>query len=253
MTRLPDAPARSHIEIVSQTDDAELIERRRAQLVAAAAKCFGTNGYHRTTIKDIAIVAGFSPGLVYTYVKEKEDVLFLVIVSLLETYAREIPKALEGIADPLERFGAAVQSYCHAVGRNVDATVLAYRETKSLSPQRQKVLMQLELNTNKMISDCLEQCIAAGYFRPVNLDLVSYRIVLLAHGWALKSWHFKRTTTLDEYIREGLSLFLHALLTKKGWLRWRTLGGKGKQAHGKRGNTGRGRGKPSQGRAPKAR
>lgn len=223
MTRTAGSLASSRIRIVSQTDDAELIERRRAQLVAAAAQCFGANGYHRTTIKEIAEVAGFSPGLVYTYVKEKEDVLFLVIVSLLETYAREIPSTLEGVSDPLNRFRAAVEAYCHAVGRNVDATVLAYRETKSLSPARQKVLMQLELNTNGMISDCLQACIEAGYFRPVNLDLVTYRIVLLAHGWALKAWHFKRTTTLEEYIREGLDLFLHGLLTKKGWQHWQKL------------------------------
>jgi AcrR family transcriptional regulator len=225
VTRTAHSIAHPEVRIVSQTDDAELIERRRAQLIAAAAKCFGINGYHRTTIKEIAEVAGFSPGLVYTYVKEKEDVLFLVIVSLLETYAREIPRTLGGVTDPLERFCAAVDAYCHAVGRNVDATVLAYRETKSLSPDKQKVLMRLELTTNKMISDCLQACIEVGHFRPVNLDLVSYRIVLLAHGWALKAWHFKRTTTLNEYIREGLDLFLHGLLTKKGWRHWRVLAG----------------------------
>jgi hypothetical protein len=85
--------------------------------------------------------------------------------------------------------------------------------------------MNLELNSNKMIADCLKACVEAGYFRPVNLDLMTYRIVLLAHGWALKHWHFKRTTTLDEYIREGLDLFQHGLLTEKGWQHWRVLSG----------------------------
>jgi AcrR family transcriptional regulator len=79
------------IVIDSQIEDPDLIERRRRQMVAAAAKCFGVNGYHRTTIKEIAETAGFSPGLIYTYVKDKEDVLFLAIVAHLDTYAREIP------------------------------------------------------------------------------------------------------------------------------------------------------------------
>jgi AcrR family transcriptional regulator len=219
------------VRIVSQIEDPELIERRRLQMVTAAAKCFGANGYHRTTIKEIAETAGFSPGLIYTYVKDKEDVLFLVIVALLETYAREIPKALERVEDPLNRFLAAVTAYCRTVGGNVDATVLAYRETKSLAPERRKVLMQLELETNKMISDCLQECIDAGYIRPVHLDLVSYRIVLLAHGWALKAWHFKKITTLDEYIREGLDLFLHALLTQRGWDRWEALNASAGERH----------------------
>ena len=209
------------IVIDSQIEDPDLIERRRRQMVAAAAKCFGVNGYHRTTIKEIAETAGFSPGLIYTYVKDKEDVLFLVIVAHLDTYAREIPKALAGVVDPLERFVVAVRAYCETVGSNVDATILAYRETKSLARERQKALMRLELSTNKIISDCLQECISAGFVRPVNLDLATYRIVLLAHGWALKAW--RKTTTLPEYIREGLDLFLHALLTKRGWQRWRSL------------------------------
>jgi hypothetical protein len=125
--------------------------------------------------------------------------------------------------DPLERFVVAVRAYCETVGDNVDATILAYRDTKSLARERQKALMRLELSTNRIILNCLQECISAGLVRQVNLDLVTYRIVLLAHGWALKAWHFRTTTTLDDYIREGLDLFLHALLTRAGWQRWRSL------------------------------
>jgi AcrR family transcriptional regulator len=209
------------IKIHSQIEDPLLLESRRAQLVKAAAKRFSINGYHRTTIKEIAATAGFSPGLVYAYVKDKEDVLFLVIVDILETYGRDIPKALEGIEDPLQRFCAAVRAYCDTVGRNIDATVLAYRETQSLRPERRNIIKQMELDTNRLLSESIQQCIEAGLFRPVNIDLVTYRIVLLAHGWALKAWHFRTITTLDTYVREGLDLFLHALLSKRGWRHWK--------------------------------
>lgn len=80
------------IKIESQVEDAALVERRRDQLVTAAAKCFAETGYHRTTIKEIAEVAGVSAGLIYTYVKDKEDILFLVIVHVLETYLRDIDR-----------------------------------------------------------------------------------------------------------------------------------------------------------------
>src|SRR6185295_17312045 len=118
------------VKIESQVEDPDRIERRREQLVTAAAKCFAKNGYHRTTIKEIADTAGVSPGLIYTYVKDKEDVLFLVILHVLETYLREIPRATIGIEDPIDRFCSSVRAYCEVVGRNVDATLLAYRETK---------------------------------------------------------------------------------------------------------------------------
>src|SRR5450432_4172056 len=116
------------IEIKAKTEDLELLERRRAQFVAAAIELFGKHGYHATTIRDIAERTGVSIGLVYHYFEDKEDLLFLALVEVLDSYRRQIPLALEGIKDPLARFCAAVRAYCQVNDATVDATVLAYRE-----------------------------------------------------------------------------------------------------------------------------
>lgn len=203
--------------IFSSVDDAELVERRRQQVVAAAAELYERNGFHKTTVKEIAQLAGVSAGLIYSYVKTKEDILYLVLVSLLESYAREIPQAVEGITDPVQRFCAAVRVYCRIVGANPGATQLAYRESKSLAIEQRDEIKQMELKTNALILACIEECVSAGYFRPVNVELAAYRIVLLAHGWALKAWRLRQFTTLDEYTEEGLELMLNALLSPAGW------------------------------------
>ena len=53
---------------------------RRQQILEAALKVFSTKGFHKATNKDIAQAAGgISPGLIYWYFKDKED-LFLSIV-----------------------------------------------------------------------------------------------------------------------------------------------------------------------------
>lgn len=208
-------------QVYSSVDDVELVERRRQQVVAAATELYGRHGFHKTTVKEIAQLAGVSAGLIYSYVKTKEDVLFLVLQSVLESYAREIPKALEGLSDPIERFCAAVRAYCEVVGAKPEATLLAYRETKSLGREQQAAIKAMELKTNQLLNQCIDECIAAGYFRKVNVELAAYRIVLLAHGWALKSWRFNKFTTLREYTEEGLDLFLNAMLTPMGWAHYR--------------------------------
>lgn len=158
------------------------------------------------------------------YVKTKEDVLFLVLKNILESYAREIPKALEGIDDPIQRFCAAVRAYCEVVGSKPKATLLAYRETKSLGAEQKTAIKEMELESNQLIIQSIEACVDAGYFRSVNVELAAYRIVLLAHGWALKGWRFKDIVTLDEYIEEGLDLFLRGLMTEAGWQHYRDTG-----------------------------
>lgn len=206
--------------ITSHVDDPELVERRRAQIVAAATQLFSDRGFYRTTIKDIAQLAGISPGLVYLYVREKEDVLLLVLLQVLEAYASEIPKAVEGVTDPLDRLTRAIEAYCRVVDRHRAATVLAYRSTKSLSPERRLMIQERELQTNQIIVDAVMACVEAGLIRPVNTDVLTYQLVLVAHGWALKSWFFKSRLGLDDYIAHSIDSILSGVLTPDGRARF---------------------------------
>lgn len=204
------------IVIESRIDDAGRVEWRREQIVAAAVACFARAGYHGTTIKDIADKAGFSAGLIYSYVRDKEDVLFLVFLHIFETYQRHIPERLLGVQEPLTRLCTAVQAYCEAVDRNVGATVVGYRESASLRPELRRAIQHMELETNRLIAAPIEACIAAGQVEPTNVELLTFRLVLLAHGWALKHWHFEGRVTLQDYVADGLRLYLQGMLTPAG-------------------------------------
>jgi AcrR family transcriptional regulator len=210
-------------EVKSRVTDEALVQRRRGQIVAAAVELFSRQGYYNTTILDVARKAGVSSGLIYQYVSDKDDVLLLALMSVLELYRQEIPRALEGISDPLERCFAAIRAYCRVVDRHRIATVLAYRSTKSLPPDRRDVIKQSEIETNGLIAACLRACVSQGLFRPVNVDVVTYQIVAFAHSWALKHWRLKDLCTLDEYVRTGIDFFAHALLTPAGWRHHRKL------------------------------
>lgn len=209
--------------VVTHVDDPELVDRRRRQIVTAATTLFSERGFFKTTIKDIAKLADISPGLVYLYVKEKEDVLLLVLLEVVDAYAQEIPVAIEGLTDPLERLTRAVEAYCRVVDRHRSATVLAYRSTKSLTPDRRSLIQDKEVATNALISEVILQCIEAGYLRRVNVDVLTYQLVLAAHGWALKGWYFKSRLTLDSYIVDNLDCILGGVLTDAGKECYRTL------------------------------
>lgn len=215
-------------DVKSRVTDEALVQRRRGQIVAAAVELFSRQGYYNTTILDVARKAGVSSGLIYQYVSDKDDVLLLALASVLDLYRQEIPRALGGLTDPLERWFAAIRAYCRVVDQHRTATVLAYRSTKSLPSDRREVIKQSEIETNGLIAACLRACIAPGLFRPVNVNVVTYQIVTFAHTWALKYWRLKDLCNLDEYISTGLDLFAHALFTPAGWRHHRKLLASGK-------------------------
>lgn len=207
-------------QVLSSIDDQDLIVERRRQFVAAATALFGRGSYDTTTMKDISKQAGFSAGLIYSYVQSKEDMLFLVLQDLLDSYRREIPKSLENVTGPIERFCMAIRAYCQVIDAYSDATLLAYRATKCLSSERQAEIKKMELETNALVAECVRPCVEAGYFRPVDVNLLAYHAVMLAHGWALKRWVLGKTMTLEKYVSETIELLLHGVMTDAGWKHW---------------------------------
>ena len=202
--------------VESVVTDPKLIGERRQQIVSAATKLFSEQGYYSTTIQHIAREAGISVGLIYQYFRDKDDVLFLTLKLVLETYENEIPAALEGVDHPLERLCTAISAYCRVVDKLREATVLTYRSTKSLRADRRVFIKDGEIRTNRLLEACLRACIAGGHLRPVNDHLLVYQYVLFAHAWALKQWALRDRYSLDEYVDEGIRLLVEPFLTDKG-------------------------------------
>src|SRR5208282_71268 len=146
-------------KIKSQVADVDLIQRRRGQIVTAAVELFSQQGFYLTTMQDVARKAGVSIGLIYQYVHDKDDVLLLALLSVLDSYKHEIPAALAGVTDPLARCWVAVDAYCRVVDARRDATVLAYRSTKSLPKARREIIQNAEIETNEFIAACLRECV----------------------------------------------------------------------------------------------
>lgn len=204
--------------IKSQVESVKLISQRRAQFVKTAIKLFRHNGYHNTTIKQIAKAAGVSPGLIYQYVTDKEDILFLTLQYIVHAYKRVIPEAIGRVEDPLHKFMTAFEEYCRVLDSNRDASVLTYIETRTLSPERREALKQMELDVNGLMAQPLKESISAGLLKEINnIDLVVTSAAVIVHSWALKQWHLKDVTELEEFIKFHLELFLGSWLTEAGW------------------------------------
>jgi AcrR family transcriptional regulator len=66
----------------------DLIASRRTQILEAAAEVFASKGFHSTTIKDIARVAGVADGTIYNYFENK-TALLLGMLDLMTERARQ--------------------------------------------------------------------------------------------------------------------------------------------------------------------
>ena len=64
-----------------------------------------------------------------------------------------------------------------------------------------------------MLRAAIEAGTSDGVFRDVDVDPTVFDIMLIAHGWALKHWHFGPIYTVNEYIRLQTRRVLDSLIS----------------------------------------
>ena len=67
---------------------------QRAEILAAARRCFVRNGFHRTSMQDVFAEAGKSAGAVYRYFPRKEDMIVGVAAQNLDDVTEVLRAAL---------------------------------------------------------------------------------------------------------------------------------------------------------------
>ncbi|BBX64860.1 TetR family transcriptional regulator [Mycobacterium saskatchewanense] len=174
---------------------------RRRQVLDAAVKVMGRNGFHQMSMQDLAREAHVSVGLLYRYFGGKEDLLLATIVRILDAFRDQLAPVIDAAgADVADRLAAGIRRYIEIVDENLDGVVLTYRESRTLGPSGRARIKELEIDTAAPLRAVIEAGVAGGVFRDVDVDVTVFDIVLLAHGWALKHWHFGPAYTVDEYV-----------------------------------------------------
>lgn len=152
-------------------------------------------------MQDLATEAEVSVGLLYKYFGGKEDLLLATIVRILDAFRDQLAPVIAAAGDDVvDQLTAGVRRYIQIVDENLDGVVLTYRESRTLGSPGRTQIKDLEIATAAPLRAVIEAGVAQGVFRGVDVDLTVFDIMLLAHGWALKHWHFGPTYTLDEYI-----------------------------------------------------
>ena len=168
--------------------NADLLEERRHELVAAATAVFFERGFDRSTVNEIADRCGWSIGALYRYVKTKDDILVLVCSEIYRNVGRDSLRVAALEADPVDAFAATFSSFCATIERNRRQIVLMYREYGRLSPRARRHFMEEERGVMARFAELVTDGVARGVFVCEDPELFAVDCVGRAHGLALKSW-----------------------------------------------------------------
>ena len=206
---------------LSRVGDADLVERRRAQIVEAATRLVARQGFGKTVVRDIAEEANISVGLVYEYVRSKEDILFLIYEHWARVWGEGLEKALSRGKDPLDQLMAGVSFLVGTADKHSDVTHLFYRETGYLSEYGTDQAKQTEREMVDRLTAVLEAAVEAELLRPETDCLaLATELILLSHGWVLKGYLLRKGRTPAAYAASLVETAVNGWATPAGRRAW---------------------------------
>lgn len=205
---------RTDAAIRSTVRDPRVLAQRRAELVEVATTLFLKNGFHKTSIRDIARACPFNLAAVYMYVSSKEDILYLVAQHLVGEIVEALEPATSTDLDPADALIHAFTTYCRVVDRRSRHIRLLYREIESLSKEKRQPLLKTVLGLVEIFERLIERGIKAGEVRKVDLRVAALNLMVGAHMWALHGRLLRSKIEIGAFAKIQSELIFTGLLVK---------------------------------------
>lgn len=182
--------------------DEKLIEKRRKQMIKSAVSLFTKKGFHKTTTREIAEKAGFSIGTLYEYIRQKEDILYLVCDSIYERFCSSMEAEVDKGGNSDELLDRAIRAYFMLIDDMQDEMLVMYQELKSLSKESLPYVLKKELLLTSIFEDLITRCVEENIYAltKAEIKVFAHNILVLGQTWSFRRWALHSEYTIEEYI-----------------------------------------------------
>ncbi|MEO8201252.1 MAG: TetR/AcrR family transcriptional regulator [Gemmatimonadota bacterium] len=182
-------------------------DERQQKLLNSAVNVFADNGFHATSMRDIARESGLSLAGIYHYVTSKTELLFLIQD---RCFAQVIVGARAAIAPeitPNERLRAFIRHHVEFfTGHMAEMKVLSHEEDELEGTMRAQVRRRKREYVNLLL-ELLEQVTGSG----VNCQVAAYALFGMMN-WIYTWYKPSGPVTPDRLADDMTQLFLNGFL-----------------------------------------
>ncbi len=180
---------------------------RRKIIIETALKMFAKHGYHSTSISQISKEAGISKGLMYNYFESKEELLRLLIGSLMDQEMAAMGELFKGHFTE-EKFIDLIKSTTTILKNSPEQWKLYY--TMATQPEVLQVVQEKFTPERLLFAEKLQQFFKdQGVKDP--LEMVHYFTMVLT-GFKVSYIHSPNNFPIDEMEKRLINQFINPKL-----------------------------------------
>jgi len=151
-------------------------KERRAAILHAALSAFREQGFHATSLDDIAARLGVRNTALYYYFADKDALLYECHRESLAELERMIEASAACCESPEERLAYLLREHVRIMTDTLEGSPLAF-EVPALSPKRRAAIVAGRDRYEQLLRKLISAGIAAGAFRAVNPKVVVFAML----------------------------------------------------------------------------
>ena len=175
--------------------------KRRDEILHAALQAFRHNGYHATTLDDIALQLGVRKTALYHYFPDKESILYECHRRSLAELDRLMEEA-RSLDSEAERLSFLIREHVRVMTDTLEGSPLAF-EVTALSDEHQLEVISARDRYERELRRTIDEGARIGEFRAVNSKVAVFA-TLGAINWIAR-WYRPEGTLHAEEIGAGFA------------------------------------------------
>jgi AcrR family transcriptional regulator len=156
---------------------------RRAELTREAARLFARQGYHGTSVGDLADALGLQKGSLYTHIDSKADLLWDVACEGAEAFHAALD-AVPETGSVVARIQAALRAHLRVVAEQHDIATVFVREWRYLEGERLEQFVAERRRYEERVRALFREGREHGELRTDLDDGTAALLTLSAANWA---------------------------------------------------------------------
>ena len=156
----------------------------RGRIIQSAIECFSKNGFDRTRMDDISLLAQLSKGTLYNYFDNKEDLFNAICEDSLDLLKIQLDQLFTKNRNDLISNAEVFYENFQKIQKEGSANVFFEALSESTrNPKLQKILFEHKLKIYKVVENYLQIQSDKGFFKgDMNLTYIASGMVSLFDG-----------------------------------------------------------------------
>lgn len=176
------------------------IGHAREHICYVSAELFAKQGYHATSIREIAQASGILSGSLYAHIRSKEDLLYDIVHGIATSFVGGIEPIAESQLNPFKKLHAGLRFHVSIVVNHLQMVTVYYNEWRMLSDVRRIRIKNIREKYEAYWASIVQECMRRNACKDSDERAVTL-VILSSTNW-LYQWYSPSSQITPEDIAD---------------------------------------------------